>query len=240
MKSTFYSENYTKPGYSKANKTLSVSDYTKLLQIAAEARKMLIAKYGHLAGNSRVFTEPRKGGLRTKFWGSGKVEPQQVIDMQDMLTKRFPQLNIRVKFSNVKRWYQVEDLSIFITMKPVIADPKPAVVEEKPKAELTGSPLIMRNARVSIATLPAGTLYIETQAHICVGSNMKELEFEIVDSWLVLDGEFINHIQAVKYENYIELHTGRKYSDVVEDAQNVAANLIRESIVFHNGKLFVG
>ena len=35
----FYST-HTKPGHSKANKTLSVSDYTKLLQIAAEARKL--------------------------------------------------------------------------------------------------------------------------------------------------------------------------------------------------------
>ena len=237
----FYST-HTKPGHSKANKSLSVSDYTKLLQIAAEARKLIGTKYDRLTvGRYRVFTEPRKGGLRTKLWGSGMIQPQQVKDIQDLLTKRFPQYAIRVEYNATKqcRWY-LDALSIFITMKPVIADPKPAVVEEKPKAELTGSPLIMRNARVSIATLPAGTLSIETQAHICVGSNTKELEFEIVDSWLVLDGEFINHIQSVKYENYIELHTGRKYSDVVEDAQNVAANLIRESIVFHNGKLFVG
>ena len=35
-----FNTTHTKPGFSKANKTLSVSDYTKLLQIAAEARKL--------------------------------------------------------------------------------------------------------------------------------------------------------------------------------------------------------
>lgn len=242
-----FNTTHTKPGFSKANKTLSVSDYTKLLQIAAEARKLIGAKYDRLTvGRYRVFTEPRKGGLRTKLWGSGIVKPQQVKDMQDMLTKRFPQLNIRVEFSGnqMKRHYwELEYVAIFITMKPVSADPKPAVVAEKPKArlaELVGTPLIMRNARVNIATISAGTLYIETQVHISVGFNTKELEFELCDSWLVLDDELIDHIQSIKYENYIELHTGRKYSDVVKDAEIVATNLIRESIVFHSGKLFIG
>jgi hypothetical protein len=240
----FYST-HTKPGHSKANTTLSVSDYTKLLQIAAEARKLIGTKYDRLTvGRYRVFTEPRKGGLRTKLWGSGTIQPQQVKDIQDLLTKRFPQYAIRVEYNATKqcRWY-LDALSIFITMKPVIADPKPAVVEEKPKArlaELCGTPLIMRNARVNIATISAGTLYIETQAHICVGFNTKELEIEICDSWLVLDDEMISHKDSDKYENYIELHTGRKFLDIVKDAEIVAGNLIRESIVLHNGKLFVG
>ena len=247
----FYST-HTKPGHSKANTTLSVSDYTKLLQIAAEARKLIGAKYDRLTvGRYRTFTEPRKGGLRTKLWGSGTIQPQQVKDIQDLLTKRFPQYAIRVEYNATKHslWY-LDALSIFITMKPVIAEPKPAVVarfgfyeNEKPKvrlAELVGTPLIMRNARVNIATISAGTLYIETQIHICVGFNTKELEFELCDSWLVLDDELITNKDSAKYENYIEVHTGRKYSDVVKDAEIVATNLIRESIVFHNGKLFIG
>jgi len=240
----FYST-HTKPGHSKANTTLSVSDYTKLLQIAAEARKLIGTKYDRLTvGRYRVFTEPRKGGLRTKLWGSGTIGTQQVKDIQDLLTKRFPQYAIKVEYNATKqcRWY-LDALSIFITMKPVSADPKPAVVEEKPKArlaELCGTPLIMRNARVNIATISAGTLYIETQAHICIGFNTKELEVEICDSWLVLDDEMISDRDSDKYENYIELHTGRKFLDIVKDAEIVAGNLIRESIVLHNGKLFVG
>ena len=198
----FYST-HTKPGHSKANTTLSVSDYTKLLQIAAEARKLIGAKYDRLTvGRYRVFTEPRKGGLRTKLWGSGTIQPQQVKDIQDLLTKRFPQYAIRVEYNATKqcRWY-LDALSIFITMKPVIEDPKPAVVAEKPKvrlAELVGTPLIMRNARVNIATISAGTLYIETQVHICVGFNTKELEFELCDSWLVLDDELITDKDSAK------------------------------------------
>ena len=242
----FYST-HTKPGHSKANKTLSVSDYTKLLQIAAEARKLIGAKYDRLTvGRYRVFTEPRKGGLRTKLWGSGTVKPETVKDIQDLLTKRFPQYAIRVEYNATKHslWY-LDALSIFITMKPVIEDPKPAVVarfgfyeNEKPKArlaELVGNPLIMRNARVNIATISTGTLYIETQVHISIESIFNKFFFEVCDSWLVLDDELITDKDSAKYENYIEVHTGRKFLDIVKDAQIVATNLIRESIVLHSG-----
>jgi len=237
----FYST-HTKPGHSKANTTLSVSDYTKLLQIAAEARKLIGTKYDRLTvGRYRVFTEPRKGGLRTKLWGSGTIKPEQVKDIQDLLTKRFPQYAIRVEYNATKqcRWY-LDALSIFITMKPVIEDPKPAVVEEKPKARLSQTPLIMQNAIVDLATIPAGTISIETQVHITIGSNTKELEFEYCDSWLVLNDKMIDYKESDKYENFLEMHLGRSFAEIIDDANSAAAQLIRKSVVLHGGKLFVG
>ena len=98
-----YQSTHTKPGFSKANKSLTVSEYTTLLGLAAEARKMIAAKYDRLSvGRVRVFTEPRKGGLRTKLWHCGHISFKQVEDIQDMLTKRFPQLTVKVEYVNFR------------------------------------------------------------------------------------------------------------------------------------------
>ena len=228
-----YHSTHTKPGHSKANKSLSVSEYTKLLQIAAEARKLVIAHNARL-GNTRVFTEPRKGGLRTKLWGSGLVKTQDVIAIQDMLTKRFPQYTIRVDFSTAYMW-ALQSLSIYITVKPIIAEPKAAVVAEKPKARLTGSTLIMRNAIVEVATIPAGTLSIESQFHISVGS----MEFELVDSWLVLNDDMVNYKESEKYHNYLEMHLGRSMEAIYKDAAAAAEEVVRKAIVLHDSKLII-
>tara|TARA_R110000868_G_scaffold51018_3_gene162297 strand:- start:409 stop:1101 length:693 start_codon:yes stop_codon:yes gene_type:complete len=228
-----YHSTHTKPGHSKANKSLSVSEYTKLLQIAAEARKLVIAHNARL-GNTRVFTEPRKGGLRTKLWGSGLVKTQDIIAIQDMLTKRFPQYTIRVDFSTAYMW-ALQSLSIYITVKPIIAEPKAAVVAEKPKARLTGSTLIMRNAIVEVATIPAGTLSIESQFHISVGS----MEFELVDSWLVLNDDMVNYKESEKYHNYLEMHLGRSMEAIYKDAAAAAEEVVRKAIVLHDSKLII-
>jgi len=232
-----YHSTHTKPGHSKANKSLSVSEYTKLLDIAAEARKIVIANYPRL-GNTRVFTEPRKGGLRTKLWGSGLVKTQDVKAIQDMLTKRFPQYAIRVDFSTAYMW-ALQSLSIYILVKPVIAEVKDAVIEEKPKARLTGSALIMRNAIIQIATIPAGTIHVESQFHISVGSDAKTLEFEFIDSWLVLNDDMVNYGESEKYHNFLEMHLGRSIDDVYKDAAAAAEEVLRESIVFHDTKLII-
>ena len=240
---------HTKPGFSKANKSLTVSEYTTLLGLAAEARKMIAAKYDRLSvGRVRVFTEPRKGGLRTKLWGSGTIKPQQVKDIQDMLTKRFPQLNVEVHYNAEKQhmWY-LDALSIFLRVKPntwpiseyeVAA--KPAPVAQKPKARLSGSPLIMQSAVVDVATIPAGTISIETQMHICVGSDATSLEFELVDSWLLLNGEMVNYKESEPYHNYLILHLGRSKDQIYKDASSAAEELIRKSVVFHGKRLFIG
>ena len=242
-------QTHTKPGISKANKSLSVSEYTTLLGLAAEARKMIAAKYDRLSvGRVRVFTEPRKGGLRTKLWGSGTVKPQQVKDIQDMLTKRFPQLNVEVHYNAEKQhmWY-LDALSIFLRVKPntwpiseyeVAAKPAPAA--QKPKARLSGSPLIMQSAIVDVATIPAGTLSIETQMHISIGSNTKTLEFELVDSWLLLNGDLVNYKESDPYHNYLELHLGRSKDQIYKDASSAAEELIRKSVIFHGTRLFIG
>ena len=244
-----YQSTHTKPGFSKANKSLTVSEYTTLLGLAAEARKLVGAKYDRLSvGHVRVFTEPRKGGLRTKLWGSGTVKPQQVKDIQDMLTKRFPQLNVEVHYNAEKqcRWY-LDALSIFLRVKPntwpiseyeVAA--KPAPVAEKPKVRLSGSPLIMQSAVVDVATIPAGTLSIETQMHIAVGSKTKTLEFELVDSWLLLNGEYIMHSDSDPYNNYLVLHLGRSKDQIYKDAESAAEEVMRKSMVFRDGKLIIG
>lgn len=233
--------NHTKPGHSKANKCLSVSEYTKLLQIAAEARKLVGAKYDRLSvGQYRAFTEPRKGGLRTKLWGVGTVKPQTVSDIQDMLTKRFPQYTIRVENNafNQQRWF-LDALSIFITVKPVSGDPKPAVVAEKPKARLTGTPLVMQSAVCDIATIPAGTISIESQYHISTSIATNNLEFELVDSWLVLNGGLINYKESDKYENFLEMHLGRDIKTIYADAESANEEAVRQSIVCHGKRLFV-
>jgi hypothetical protein len=244
-----FQTSHTKPGFSKANKSLTVSEYTALLGLAAEARKMIAAKYDRLSvGRVRVFTEPRKGGLRTKLWGSGTIKPQQVKDIQDMLTKRFPQLNVEVHYNATKehRWY-LDALSIFLRVKPntwpiseyeVAA--KPAPVAQKPKARLSGAPLIMQSAVVDVATIPAGTLSIETQMHIGVGSKTNNLEFELVDSWLLLNGEFVHFSDSDPYHNYLVLHLGRSKDQIYKDASSAAEELIRKSVVFHGKKLFIG
>ena len=231
-----YHSTHTKPGHSKANKSLSVSEYTKLLQIAAEARKLVIAHNARL-GNTRVFTEPRKGGLRTKLWGSGLVKTQDVIAIQDMLTKRFPQYAIRVEYSGPHHayWYALESLSIYMLVKPIVAEPKAVVVAEKPKARLTGSTLIMRNAIVEVATIPAGTLSIESQFHISVGS----MEFELVDSWLVLNDDMVNYKESEKYHNYLEMHLGRSMEAIYKDAAAAAEEVVRKAIVLHDSKLII-
>lgn len=237
-----YQSTHTKPGFSKANKSLSVSEYTTLLGLAAEARKMIAAKYDRLSvGRVRVFTEPRKGGLRTKLWGSGTVKPQQVKDIQDMLTKRFPQLNVEVHYNAEKqhRWY-LDALSIFLRVKPNTFTSKPAPAAEKPKARLSGSPLIMQSAIVDVATIPAGTLSIETQMHIAIGSKTNNLEFELVDSWMLLNGEFIMNSDSGPYHNYLVLHLGRSKDQIYKDAEAAAEEVIRKSVVLHGGKLFVG
>jgi len=233
--------NHTFPGHSKANKCLSVSDYTKLLQIAAEARKLVGAKYDRLSvGHCRVFTEPRKGGLRTKLWGSGTIQPQQVKDIQDMLTKRFPQYAIRVEYNATKqcKWY-LDALSIFILVKPNSTVAKKATVAEKPKARLTGTPMIMQSAVVDVATIPAGKIGLESQFHIHIGKD-NQLEFELVDTWLVLNDNLVKYNESEKYDNYLEMHLGRSIEDIRKDAMNAAEELVRQSVVFHGKRLFVG
>lgn len=237
-----YQTSHTKPGFSKANKSLTVSEYTTLLGLAAEARKMIAAKYDRLSvGRVRVFTEPRKGGLRTKLWGSGTIKPQQVKDIQDMLTKRFPQLNVEVHYNAEKqhRWY-LDALSIFLRVKPDTFTSKPAPAAEKPKARLSGSPLIMQSAIVDVATIPAGTISIETQMHISIGSDATSLEFELVDSWLLLNGEMVNYKESEPYHNYLVLHLGRSKDQIYKDASSAAEELIRKSVIFHGTRLFIG
>jgi len=125
-------------------------------------------------------------------------------------------------------------------MKPVSADPKPAVVEEKSKARMGKSPLIMQTAIVDLATIPAGTISIETQVHITIGSSTKELEFEYCDSWLVLNGKMIDYKESDRYESFLEMHLGRSFAEIIDDANSAAAQVIRKSVVLHGGKLFVG
>ncbi len=232
--------NHTFPGHSKGNKSLTVSDYKELLGLAAEARKLIGAKYDRLTvGRYRAFTEARKGGLRTKLWGSGFVKPQQVKDIQDMLTKQFPQLDINVRFDGEHRWF-LNSLSIFMRVKPNSTVAKKATVAEKPKARITGTPLVMQSAVVDIATIPAGTISIETQYHICISNTTNKLEFELVDSWLVLNGDLINYKESDKYENFLEMHTGRDIKTIYADAESANEEAVRQSIVCHGKKLFVG
>jgi hypothetical protein len=231
--------NHTFPGHSKGNKSLTVSEYTELLGLAAEARKMIGAKYERLqVGKYRAFTEARKGGLRTKLWGSGFVKPQQVKDIQDMLTKRFPQLNIKVRFDGEHRWF-LNSLSIFMQVKPNSTVAKPAVVAEKPKARLTGTPMIMQSAVIDVATIPAGKIGLESQFHIHIGKD-NQLEFELVDTWLVLNDNLVKYNESEKYNNYLEMHLGRSIEDIRKDAMNAAEELVRQSVVFHGKRLFVG
>lgn len=119
-------QKHTKPGYSKANKSLTVSKYKELLELAADARNLVGAKYDRLSVGKyiRVFTEPRKGGLRTKFYGSGTVKPNDVKRIQNTLTKKFPQLDVNVVFDNNTHPYKlvnpwtVSSLSIYMRVKP--------------------------------------------------------------------------------------------------------------------------
>jgi hypothetical protein len=237
-----YQKHHTKPGFSKANKSLTIPEYTTLLGLAAEARKMIAAKYDRLTvGRVRVFTEPRKGGLRTKLWGSGYIKPQQVRDIQDMLTKQFPQLNVEVHFNAEKqqRWY-FDALSIYLRPKPatLAGSTFTAPVAEKPKARIFGSPLIMHSAVVDIATIPAGTLSVESQFHITINEDpAKGLEFELVDSWLVLnDKHLVVCEDRDKYDNFLELYLGRDIASIYKDAQTAAEEVVRKSVVLHGKK----
>lgn len=231
--------NHTFPGYSKGNKSLTVSEYKELLGLAAEARKLIGAKYDRLTvGRYRAFTEARKGGLRTKLWGSGFVKPQQVKDIQDMLTKQFPQLDINVRFDGEHRWF-LNSLSIFMRVKPNSTVAKKATVAEKPKARLTGTPMIMQSAVVDVATIPAGKIGLESQFHIHIGKD-NQLEFELVDTWLVLNDNLVKYNESEKYDNYLEMHLGRSIEDIRKDAMNAAEELVRQLVVFHGKRLFVG
>lgn len=230
---------HTKPGFSKANKSLSLSDYKNLLELAAQARKLINAN--HKLNYIRVFTEPRKGGLRTKFWGiRGTVSDAQVKAIQHMLTKHFPQLAIDVKMDPSAWAWGFNSLSISLRVKPDTFTSKPAPAAEKLKARLSGSPLIMQSAIVDIATIPAGTISIETQLNISIGSDATSLEFEVVDSWLILNGEMVNYKESEPYHNYLILHLGRSKDQIYKDASSAAEELIRKSVVFHGKRLFIG
>jgi len=230
---------HTKPGFSKANKSLSLSDYKNLLELAAQARKLINAN--HKLNYIRVFTEPRKGGLRTKFWGiQGIVSDAQVKAIQHMLTKHFPQLAIDVKIDASAWAWGFNSLSISLRVKPDTFTSKPAPVAQKPKARLSGAPLIMQSAVVDVATIPAGTLSIETQMHIGVGSKTNNLEFELVDSWLLLNGEFVHFSDSDPYHNYLILHLGRSKDQIYKDAVSAAEEVMRKSIVLHGKRMFIG
>jgi len=74
----------------------------------------------------------------------------------------------------------------------------------------------------------------------CISNTTNKLEFELVDSWLVLNGDLINYKESDKYENFLEMHTGRDIKTIYADAESANEEAVRQSIVCHGKKLFVG
>jgi hypothetical protein len=157
-----------------------------------------------------------------------------------MLTKQFPQLDINVRFDgNDKYLWSLDSLMIFMRVKPNSTVAKSAVVAGKPKARLTGTPLVMQSAVCDIATIPAGIISIESQYHISTSIATNNMDFELVDSWLVLNGGLINYKESDKYENFLEMHLGRDIKTIYADAESANEEAVRQSIVCHGKRLFV-
>ena len=62
------------------SKNLYSKNYYNLLTEATNYRKTLQDKCGARFNYIRLFTEPRKNGLRSKFWGIGRSFPLKKIE----------------------------------------------------------------------------------------------------------------------------------------------------------------
>ena len=76
--------------------------------------------------------------------------------------------------------------------------------------------------------------------HIAVRSKTNNLEFELIDSWLLLNGEFVMNSDTGPYHNYLVLHLGRSKEEIYKDAVSAAEEVMRKSIVLHGKRMFIG
>lgn len=99
----------------KANK-LTETKYLHLLDVAKTLREVYLrmSKLEHF----RVYTEARKGGLRSKIClYSSKIKPIHITKLNEMVKTLYPHLDIIVKQPTKKYLWSSNDVCIFIKVK---------------------------------------------------------------------------------------------------------------------------
>ncbi len=97
----------------KANK-LPETQYIEMLDVAKQLRK-IITKSNSGLRVYRVYTEARKGGLRSKMELGGNTV--NISALQKLANKRYPHLDIQIKRHDSKWAWSNRGVCIFIKVK---------------------------------------------------------------------------------------------------------------------------
>jgi hypothetical protein len=97
----------------KANK-LTETKYLHLLDVAKKLREAyLLMSKGRCY---RVYTEARKGGLRSKMC-MGKVDIKSILELNDMAKTMYPHLDIVVEQNKGNHPWSFDSVCIFVKVK---------------------------------------------------------------------------------------------------------------------------
>ena len=127
----------------------------------------------------------------------------------------------------------VAEIEAFPGEEERVAPTNEEKVAPTPAIKMVGSPLIMQNIEVELATVPAGKFSAVIVVHMDLGET---IEYEFVDYSFMKDGKDVGYKEHDNTARFLETYTGRKINDIMDEAFEAVKKHINLDICISDGK----